>query len=175
MTLKLTPSIAEQLIRAIVRDPAALPPLDDDRFCRRRTILVEAGRMRPSWDTTERGSLRDFDAPTRQGEGRARLWLFQLDRPEVPWLSDIWLQNGHGQPLSQVRATHGPPVPDCATARYRTVMPREAVRLLTVDTLVHEVAAPALRIEVAMRSGPPALHDIGPTAWAYFPIILERG
>ena len=93
----------------------------------------------------------------------------------MPWLSDIWLQNGHGQPLSQVRAAHGPPVPDCATARYRTVMPREAVRLLTVDTLVHEVAAPALRIEVAMRSGPPALHDIGPTAWADFPIILERG
>ena len=175
LRLTLQPSFSLQAIRAIARDPAALPPLDDDRFVRRRTIVVEPGRMRPSWDTTERGNLRDFDAHTRAAEGRARLWLFQIDRPEVPWLSDIWLQNGHNRPLSLVRATHGAPQPDCPTARYRIVMPREAVRILTVDTLVHETEAPALRIEVATGTNPPARHEVGPTAWEDFPLILERG
>ena len=68
-----------------------------------------------------------------------------------------------------------PPHPDCPTARYRIVMPREAVRILTVDTLVHETEAPALRIEVATGTNPPARHEVGPTAWEDFPLILERG
>lgn len=177
--LPLKPSIfgSLELIRSVARDPGRLPMPADDRFYPRRVIVVEPARMRPSWDTTERGVQRDFGGPSQtcRGTPGATLWLFQLDRPEVPWLADIWLQHGYQRPLSRVRTAVAEPLSGPFEWRYRDVRPGEAVRLVTVDTLVAETVAPALEIEFETPEGRSARLEIGATAWDAFPVILLQG
>lgn len=144
--------------------------------------LPEAERFFPTWDTLEPSNLVDFlfDAPKRSDENRPLLWLFATDCSDVPMISNLWLQNGTNRPIptmrislfsTEIRQSRGVRG-GAEDLQYSSMMPGEAVRVESIDTLQDMRLPVALWFEVTLTNGQVVQVAAGPNRWQNLPAIL---